>query len=442
MPASVGTTIAGSARLEPGTGLRILLPAAILSSLLVSPALLYALGINYASDAGSPLEKLHLSTLLCVLAFGLCALFDGRLRFSLITPRSFALLLAIVALAAAQLLVLRRPVTGLVVTFLTPVLLLYLLALADPALRRRIRALVAGVLLLNSLVGLAEFALGATLLPRVAGAVEIHGDTRALGLIGHPLTASFLTGIMLIYLVISRMMTRFDRWAVLQIAIHAMALLAFGGRLALLATVFLLAIYILFDGTALARRSPTARWLIRYAIALAGFLAGGVMLLSGLAAQMLARFAADGGSASTRWAAIDIVAHLDLDGLLFGLPPARRDAMLLAFGTPYGIEITWLAWLVDYGLFISLGLATVLALVLRACLCGATRVHVYMVAYFLICITGAQGLGAKSLLLAWLVILLLTFRRHSSPRRSAASSAPRPAPARLAQAAAARLRRR
>lgn len=422
MPAPAGATIANIARLEPGTGLRVLLPAAVLASFLVSPALLYALGINYANDAGSPLEKLHPTTLLCVLAFGFSALFDGRLRFSLITPRTFAILLTIVALAVTQLLILRRPVTGLVVTFLTPIVLLYLLQLADPALLRRIRAWVVGLLLLNSLAGLAELALGATLLPRVAGAVEIHGDTRALGLIGHPLTASFLTGIMLVYLVISRMMTRFDRWAVLQIAIHAMALLAFGGRLALLATVFMLAIYILFDGTALARRAPVERWLIRYTIALAGFVASGLMLLSGLAAQMLARFAADGGSASTRWAAIDIVAHLDLDALLFGLPLSQRDAMLRAFGTPYGIEITWLAWLVDYGLFISLGLAVVLALVLRACLRGATRVHFYMVAYFLICITGAQGLGAKSLLLAWLVILLLTLRRHhSSPRRSAAS---------------------
>lgn len=422
MGALAGPALAASARPAPGYGLGILLPLAIASSFLVSPALLYALGINYGNEAGAPLEKLHISTLLGALALGLSALFEGRLRFTLISARTFALLLFVIALATAQLLVLRRPVTGLIVTFLTPVLLLYLLQQAGPGLMRRLRTLVAVLLLSNALAGLAEAALGTTLLPRVAGSVEIHGDTRSMGLVGHPLTASFLSGIMLIYLVISRMMTRFDHWAVLQMIIHALALMAFGGRLALLATVLMLLVYVLFDPTALARRAPVERWLTRYVILFCGLVASALMLMSGMAAQLLSRFFADGGSAATRLAALDIVRNLDLGGLVFGLSLAQREAMLRACGTPYGIEITWLAWLVDYGLIISLGLALVLGLVLRACLRGAARVHVYMVAYFLVCITGAQGLGAKSLLLAWLVILVLTLRQSDSlPRRSAAN---------------------
>lgn len=413
-----------AARFQSGLGewLGLGLIAAILASFLVSPALLHALGVRYASPAGSLFEKLHLATMLVGLVAGLSVLCSGRLRFTLLSAREFGAMLGLILLAVAPALLLRRPVTGLLVTFLTPVLLIYLLQLADDDLRRRIRALVAGLLLLNSCVGLIEFLLQATLLPRIAGAVEIDSDGRALGLVGHPLSAAFLSGLMLVYLVISRMMTRFDRWSAVQIGLHAAALLAFGGRLALVASLLMLAIYVLFDGTALIRRAPVERWLIRYGLGLAGIAGAMAVLVSGLAGQVLARFTADGGSAATRWAAIEIARSLDREGWLMGLSPLVRAERQQSFGTPYGIEMTWLAWLIDHGLVVALGLALLLALVLRVSLRGGARVHFYMTAYFLIVITGAQGLGAKSLLLTWLVIVLLTFRRRNrSPERNAPS---------------------
>lgn len=409
---------------RPGTGLgqgeKLLLVLAVGASFLISPALLFSWGVNYASSAGALFEKLHIATMLVALAVGWSLLLSGRLRFVLFSAREFALMLALIALAALHAALLQRPVTSVLVTFLTPVLLLYLLQLADAPMRHRIRLLVMTILLLNSLVGLAEFFAGTTLLPRIAGTLEIHRDTRALGLVGNPLSASFLAGFMLVYLVITRMMTRFDAGALLQIGIHGAALMVFGGRLALLATLCILSAFVLFDGSALRRRPPVERWVIRYCVALVGCLGALGLVVSGLAGQMLARFAADGGSAATRRAALDIVLGLDQQALLLGLSPALRAERQAQFGTPYGIEITWLAWLVNHGLLVTIGLVLALAVTLRACLRGADRVHVYLVAYFLVSISGAQGLGAKSLLLAWVVTILLTFREsHSSIARSA-----------------------
>jgi hypothetical protein len=414
---------------------QIVLFAAVPAAFLGSPALLYALGINYAGAGGNPLEKIHIATLLALVALGFSVLPDGRMQFSRLSPSVFFWLISLIGFASGQLLVLGRPLSGLVVTFLTPVLLLYLVGEARPSALRTLRRLLLLLLLANSLVGLVEVATDEALLPRVAGAFEIESDGRALGLVGNPLMAGFLAGIGVLHLVIGGATRGFRRFAPVEILVHGAALLAFGGRLALVATVLLLVAFVLFDTRAFAQRSVGQR------VALRGFLVLGLLacglagLTAGLADDILGRMVDDGGSASTRWAALTLAAQLPPEALLFGLPPGPRADMLAAFDTPFGIEITWIGWLVDYGIIIALVLLAALALILRACLVGADRVHLYMTAYFLICISGAQGLGAKSLLLAWMVILLLTLRwDHRSAPRTAASSGPRPVPALLGQA--------
>lgn len=424
---------------SPISGLyRFTLMAAVFSAFLFSPALLYVLGINYAGQGGNPLEKIHVATVLGLVALGLSVLVTGKMRFIGLSPRTFFSLIALIAFATVQLLILGRPASGLLVTFLTPILLLYLVTTIPADLFRFLRCAIMVLLIANSFTGLAEFVFGIKLLPHVAGAIEIRGDGRALGLVGHPLTAAFLAGIALVHLVVSGAMAGFRRMALPEIALHALALLAFGGRLALLATLSILIVFVLCDRAALSRLPARQRVLMRATLVLgvvAGVLAASA---SGLADQVLTRFAEDGGSTATRWAALKLAFHLPPDALFFGLAPGPRADMLVAFDTPYGIEITWIGWLVDYGLFIALALLAVLVLILRACLRGGTRVHAYMTAYFLICISGAQGLGAKSLLLAWLVVLLLTLRPqpdHRSALRSAAMSGSRPGPAPRAQGA-------
>lgn len=424
---------------SPISGLyRFTLMAAVFSAFLFSPALLYVLGINYAGQGGNPLEKIHFATLLGLVALGLSVLVTGKMRFIGLSPRTFFSLIALIAFATGQLLLLGRPASGLLVTFLTPILLLYLITTVSADLFRFLRCAIMALLIVNSFTGLAEFAFGITLLPHVAGAIEIHGDTRALGLVGHPLTAAFLAGIALVHLVIAGAIAGFRRVALLEIALHGAALLAFGGRLALLAALSLLIVFVLCDRAALLRLPARRRVLIRTALVV-GISAGALAASAfGLADQILTRFAEDGGSTATRWAALNLATHLSPDALFFGLAPDQRAEMLAAFDTPYGIEITWIGWLVDYGLFIALALLAALGLILRACLRGGTRVHYYMTAYFLICISGAQGLGAKSLLLAWMVVLLLTLRSqpdHRSAPRNAAMSGPRPAPAHPTQGA-------
>lgn len=394
--------------------LRLMLYGVVSASLLVSPNLMYILGIEYGVESGSLLEKIHISTTLALLTFAVYAIYNGKLYFTAFRPTEFFLSLGICGVMIATLGLIGRPVTSLLVTFLTPILLVYLLSLSNVLTRLKVGQLFSLLLFLNSVVGIIELLSGSTFLPRVAGAVLVFSDTRSIGFVGHPLTSSFLTGLILLYLVLSRMMARFDPWALVQIVVHAVGLLAFGGRVALVSAAALIAIYIAFDGKTLVRRTATLRTLRRSLIVGGGLALIAIILFSGIADNTLSRFTSDEGSALTRNAALQIVSSLGFDELALGVSPSQRVEIMRAFGTDFGIEITWIALLVDYGVFITIGLCIVLAILLRICLRGGQRYHWYMTVYFLICITGSQGLGSKTLLLAWFVTIMLTFGRDVS----------------------------
>lgn len=393
--------------------------AVVLLSLVVSPALMYVLSIDYSTEGGSILEKVHISTTLSALLVVAIFIFHGRMRFVQMRAWEFFASVGITLFCIIQLLALGRPATSVIVTFLTPISLIYLLNVGTDRMAHDVRKLIMAVLFLNSLVGIGELVLGTTMLPRVAGSAIIYDDRRSLGLVGHPLNASFITGLYLIYLVISGLMSRFT-WASLgQIAVHTAALLAFGGRVALISTVVLVAIFVVFDSSTIIRTSPSFRFIRRILMIFAGLGLGAAVLFSGLADNTISRFTSDEGSALTRYAAVQILTNLPPESLAFGVSQSQRSDILRLFGTKYGIEITWIAWLVDYGVFITIGLCIVLVNLLRVCLRGGQRYHWYMTVYFLICITGSQGLGSKSLLLAWFVTIMLTFGRDVSAIRAA-----------------------
>jgi hypothetical protein len=388
---------------------KLLAMVTIILSMVVSPNLMYLVGIDYATETGSLLEKIHPSTTFCCLIFLVSFVISGRLKFKYLKPHEFSTVLAIVVAVVAILLLLARPVTSILVTFLTPILFCYALGLGGRSATTGIERLVCGMLLLNSVIGIGEALLGTAILPRIAGSVIIYNDTRSIGFVGHPLTSSFLTGLVLLYLVLSRMMSKFDGWSMAQIGVHAAGLVAFGGRVALVSTIALIAIYVLLDGSAVVRRQSA--FVRRILIITGGVTLGAVVLFSGLADNTISRFTSDEGSALTRSSALQIVEGMSWDELAFGVSPSQKTAIMRAFGTEYGIEVTWIAWLVDYGVFITAALVIALTMILVICLRGAQRYHWYMTVYFLICITGSQGLGSKSLLLAWFVMIMLTFGR-------------------------------
>lgn len=419
----------------------VALVAAIMSAFVFSPALYFRLGINYAGAGGSPLIKIHIALYLALVALVLTVLARGRLPFRDLPPASLFWPLGLVAYSALQLLVLGRPVSGLLVTFGTPILLMYLLTQLSLARRVLLGRIVLAFLLANALVGLAEALSGTTLLPRVAGTIVVTGDGRALGLVGHALTASFLSGCALLYLCHHALTAAPRIRVLLALGIHGAALIAFGGRLALISVPLLLFVLIFLDRAALSQHSARYRVQLRVCALLLLALAAPLVLASGFADPVLARFVGDGGSMATRWAALRLVMDLTPEALFLGLDSGDRARLLARYNTPYGVESTWLGWLVDYGALISAALAAALFIILRTCLATGQRVHFYVTAFFLIIISGAQGLGAKSLLLAWVVVLLLTLDpADRSAWRSVASSSPRSAPLRRAQTVPANLR--
>ena len=392
----------------------------VVLTFVVSPGVMYLLGISYSSQTGGVIEKIHISTFLSFALIVVMAVFSGK--FTLRTARfsEIVFLFLIYSVALVQMIYLGNPVTSILVTLFTSLFMIFLICASDRRNIDRLEGLVLSIILCNSVIGLLELFNGSSFLPTVAGNVVVQAESRAIGIIGHPLTSSFVTGMALLYLVISRMMTRFDYWSVIQICIHAAAMLVFGGRVALTAVIVLLSFYALFDGSTVVRKHPLVKGLRRFAFIIGAFGLGGAIVGLGIADNALARFVEDNGSAVTRFVALDIITQLSPQQLAIGVTSAERSALMSAYGTEFGIEVTWIAWLVDYGFFTTLALMAALYVTIRICLRGAGRYHYYMAAFFLICMTGSQGLGSKTLYLTWFVIMMLTFGRsdYGAKRRT------------------------
>lgn len=381
----------------------------VVAAFVVSPNLLFVLGVDYASEAGSFIEKIHVATLLALGALLASAVSRGKLRFSTIPPGIFVPILMFCLIVVMACAYRGISVTNFVTSMVTPLLLVLVLDNAGDRERQWIGSTVVFILLANSALAIAEQALGFRLLPRIAGTTLYSGDLRSVGLLGHPLTASVITGAYIIHLVIDRLGERLAPGLVAQLLLHGVALLFFGGRLALGATGLLLASFLIFDGSrAPGRRLAGARR--GFLLLLLGGMAGAA-LLSGAADPLIARVIDDEGSALTRLQAFSILGALPWEQLLTGFSPSEKLTIAQALGVSPAIEITWLAWVIDYGVPIAVGLVLTLLVLLYCCCERGRRSHPYMVALLLISLSGFLGLGGKTLLLGWFVVMLLTLRR-------------------------------
>ena len=323
-----------------------------------------------------------------------------------------------------------NPLSPLIVTCLTPLVFLQLLERLRPDELGKLRRWIDIILLGNSTLAIAEQVFDIHPLPRLAGVLVYVGDPRSIGFIGHPLTSATVTGLMLIYLVISSLDDRLRGAVLARIVVHSIALVFFGGRVALATTGFLIVAYALFDGASAKSHLRSTPFAKRLAVVALIATAVSVLIVSGAADDVLDRFINDQGSASIRWSSLTIFMTLSPQQLLTGLSTGDQAVIANALGFRSIIESTWLAWIIGYGLIATFGLVIVLTVILRACLRRAERAHYYMTVMFLVTITSSLGLATKTQLLTWLVCIMVTTRggerlvetpvRGGIPHRSAA----------------------
>lgn len=391
----------------------ILVLISVVGVFLVSPNLLYMLGTGYSASGGSAIAKIHPCTYVLVATYFLQILSGRSLRFELIADREVnfrvAAIFILVVYCGAMGFVTSIPI----VTLLTPFCLLALLQREKIQFLAFLSVIVRLVLVVNALVGVFEMVAGHSILEKVAGNVEVGNDARSIGLLGHPLSSSLVSGLMLVFLMREGIDGRVSVLSVLEMLIHVAGVLVFGGRLNLVIAMCL-CVYALMFGRSAA--SGSTKTLIRVFMFFVFVIACIWASQSDFAEVLLSRLSGDeknaDSSSATRVAAVLLLLNSELSDLVTGISDARRAQLLGAFDTEYGIEVTWISWIFSFGVFWTAYLMKSLFRSLSKITCNAPPSLKYMNILFVIAMTGAQGLGGKTLALCWFFLMLVTFRAH------------------------------
>lgn len=395
-------------------------------------SLLDFLGWGYYAAGGNALTKNHPA--LYLLAVTALLTLASRPVWGDVVRPAFLLFAAatLILLARAVAILLAGAIGGelsaVLVTFVTPLFLLVTIHGIRTEDLRRLAVPIRVFMAVNSLMALAERAIGYRLIPSW---IDATSDDRATALVAHPLNGSLLTGLMITYLVTAR---RGDApvWQRLpELALHAVAMFAFGGRSALVftTTVLILSAVVGRQQRGQARLTPLQRVLPLAIVALG---LGLIFLPIPFVDATLDRFTNAAGSSQTRNSAATMLAMLGPNELMAGVDVSRRAILMNFLHTPYGIELAWVALAISYGLVATLPMLVALPLQLFAESRPLDRSAFYMVILFLVVTTGSLSIGAKSLLISELFVMMhclaqprrtaLLFRRDATDRVGARPS--------------------
>jgi len=340
------------------TILRALSFAGITLFFLISPELLEQWGIRYGDTGGSVLEKVHPGTWLVLTALVLMGLGRGnpiRILDDFIRSRAVAMyLFAWVILVGFTIRIQNTPFTPLIDTFLLPALLYVLIGNMKVLDKKRAAIIVHILLNANALLALYEYSSGYRQTTSVGGVVA-EGDWRATALLGHPLANALITGCYVLIIAVGggRELPKLLRPLVM--GVQLLAMVAFGGRSALVITLLLLGC---FGLKALVRILIGGRVDILQIGLL--FMAVPIVMVAfahaadvGFFDQLLQRFVDDNGSADSRIIMLRLFSHIPWEALIFGPDPELIGNLQNAEGIAVGIESFWIAFILMNGLAIS-----------------------------------------------------------------------------------------
>jgi hypothetical protein len=403
---------------------------AVLTALTISPSLMTHWKIQYVTAGGSFYEKLHPATYFTALALGLALLRNANPVQELIrilaTSRAIPLYILCWLFLLAQTIQLERPFTGIVDTFLLP-LLIALAIWQTPAWGRKpLTVLLHLLILLNITIGYYEYFAGQRIIPLTLGNVLVLGEWRSAALLGHPLTASGLVAGYALALILRPQICPQPVLRLPLIALSLASLMVFGGRTALVTTLAIIGLAAAFAMFRMMRgnRVPLAVLIAGFGVLLIGGAAIFALMDLGFFDKMLLRFSSDKGSASARVATLDLLSHLDWNEILFAPTVSRANALQSALGLDYGIENFWIACIVQFGLvqttLITMALAAFFAMLLRRS-SGAAYALVVLIA---IIAASSVSFSSKNIQLSQFVILITLLLPRSGASAAVVGSLP------------------
>jgi hypothetical protein len=253
--------------------------------------------------------------------------------------------------------------------------------------------------------------------PYVFDGEEFPDDTRSTALQGHPLVNATLTAVYILALLAGGGRMRPGLRAAVLV-LEALALVAFGGRSALVVCA-VLAAGVGLAATARALRSGRV-WLPAASLA-ALALTLGPAVLAGLSAggffhDIGQRFESDGGSANTRVEMFELLRRIPLGDLVIGPDPGWVDSLRRVSGLRLGIENPVVKTVLYQGIALTVLLIGAVGWFCREIVAEARRGALLPTLAFVVVINTFESVGTKTTLLAKFAVLVLILFRRDRPR--------------------------
>ncbi|OXX48363.1 hypothetical protein B9J93_04655 [Vibrio sp. V17_P4S1T151] len=385
----------------------------ILSAFLLGAFLLENMGIQYVSEGGSPVLKIHVYSYLSMGAFALLILRVGL--FNLIKPLhdlKKAWWLAIVSMLAVILYGFMRFGTSglayLIDTIFIPLVLVPVVYGLSDAAKNRLLALLGYLLFINACIAIIELVLGQSIV-----AVEIGSFSffRSTAFMAHPLNNALITASL------TPIVMRYTRIpAAMYLSVIVLALFAFGGRAAL--GIFLLGNFLMMlpklrDFFGQGVRYPKLKF--AYLQALVYFSVIAVILtlvLSPIGERILSKLYID-TSAEARFDVFILLEQLSFSEWLFGASHDLLNDIVFYIGINV-VENYVIGWVLNFGLLGCIGLLLSTYLVpFMLVYKQEWSAKIALLSFILISVTN-NALTVKTPALMFLVVVLSCHYRSSN----------------------------
>lgn len=385
---------------------------AVVGTFTLSAGMLTNWKIHYLTNGGGFYEKLHPTTYFTVLAFLLLLIRNGNPIGEIDRMFSEAKLLIAYLLCWAflfiQVVVLKRPFTVIIDTFLLPVLLCLVMWQLSPQQKRPLVWAVHFTILLNIIIGYYEYFSGHRLIPLTLGDIIVVGEWRSSALLGHPLTASGIIAAYIMALILRPSLCPPLVVRLPLIAFSLGSLMAFGGRTALVTVLAVIGVLVALELLRMLRGGQAPLLAVIGAMCLLAA-AGAVIFAAldlGIFDKMLLRFSSDKGSALARFATFDLLNHFDWHELLLGPNPVRVNALQSQLGLNYGIENFWISSIVQFGIIhttvLTLGLMGLFTEIIKR----STPAIWAIILLILMIAASSVSFSSKNIQLAQFIILI------------------------------------
>jgi hypothetical protein len=386
--------------------------------------------IHYLTAGGNFYEKLHPATYFTLFAFSLLLIRSrgpiGEINRMFSESKLLLAYLLCWLFLLIQVVVLERPFTVIIDTFLLPILIAMVMWQLSPAQKRPLAWAVHFTILLNVVLGYYEYFSGHRLIPLTLGDVVVMGEWRSAALLGHPLTASGVVGAYVLALVLRPAICPPLLVRLPLIALCLGSLMTFGGRTSLVTVLAMIGLVGGFEAFRLmqGRRIPLPAAILAICVLFAAVAVIFAALNLGIFDKMLLRFSSDKGSTLARYATFSLLSHFDWQELILGPNPVRVNALQAQLGLNYGIENFWIACVVQFGIIhtvlLTIGLVCFFVELNRR----SSRAAWAVVLLIIVIAASSVSFSSKNIQLAQFVILISVLLPREQRRVAAPSQVP------------------